>query len=111
MRPMLGFDRVALFGGPDRRTGSMGIFDKLKQHKDDADGAVETLKDKAGPALDKAGEVADEKTGGKFSDQIHKGVDKAKQAMGQDAPEGAQPAEQPAGASPDDDTQAQPPAS
>lgn len=34
--------------------------------------------DKVGEGLDKAGEIADEKTGGKFSDQIDQGVETAK---------------------------------
>ena len=34
--------------------------------------------DKVGEGLDKAGEFADEKTGGKFSDQIDQGVETAK---------------------------------
>ncbi|OIJ24809.1 antitoxin [Nocardioides luteus] len=34
--------------------------------------------DKVGEGLDKAGEFADEKTGGKFSDQIDQGVEAAK---------------------------------
>ncbi|MEU6136042.1 antitoxin [Nocardioides sp. NPDC047086] len=34
--------------------------------------------DKVGDGLDKAGEFADEKTGGKFSDQIDQGVETAK---------------------------------
>lgn len=34
--------------------------------------------DKVGEGLDKAGDIADEKTGGKFSDQIDQGVEAAK---------------------------------
>jgi hypothetical protein len=87
----------------------MGILDKLKQHKDDTDGAAGAAKDKAASGLDKAGQMADEKTGGKFTGQIDQGVDKAKQAMGEDAPDAAQPAAQGDQAPPADDTQEQPP--
>jgi hypothetical protein len=87
----------------------MGILDKLKQHKDDTDGAAGAVKDQAASGLDKAGQTADEKTGGKFTGQIGEGVDKAKQAMGEDAPDAEQPAEQSGDAPPADDTQEQPP--
>jgi len=40
--------------------------------------------DQVASALDKAGEIADQKTGGKFGDQIDSGVDKAKDALGLD---------------------------
>jgi len=49
----------------------MGLFDKVKnlagQHADKVEGA-----------LDKVAEVVDEKTGGKYADQIDKGVEAAK---------------------------------
>lgn len=88
----------------------MGILDKLKQHKDDTDGAAGAVKQQAASGLGKAGQMADEKTGGKYSGQIDEGVDKATQAMGQDTPNDAQPADQSGEASPTDDTQEQPPA-
>ena len=54
----------------------MGIFDKAKDlagdHADDIDGAV-----------DKAAEAADEKTGGKYSDQVEQGADFAKDKAGE----------------------------
>ncbi|WP_433673230.1 antitoxin [Nocardia sp. CA-136227] len=40
-------------------------------------------------AVDKAGQVIDEKTGGKYSSQIDKGTDAVKSALGTDAAEGA----------------------
>ena len=49
----------------------MGLFDKVKglagQHADKVEGAV-----------DKGADVVDEKTGGKYSDQIDKGAEAAK---------------------------------
>lgn len=38
--------------------------------------------DKVGQGLDKAAEAVDSKTGGKYSDQIKTGTEKAKDAMG-----------------------------
>jgi len=90
----------------------MGILDKLKQHKDDTDGAAGAVKDKAASGLDTAGQAADEKTGGKYTGQIDEGVEKAKQGMGEGTPDAAQPpAEQGGEAPPADDTQEQPPTS
>ena len=49
----------------------MGFLDKAKamlgQHEEKVEGAI-----------DKVAEVVDEKTGGKYADQIDKGVEKAK---------------------------------
>src|SRR5438309_928924 len=71
----------------------MGIFDRFRHHKDDAGGSATALKDRAaemmskhgdqaGQGLDKAGQMIDEKTGGKYSDQINTGVGKAKDMLG-----------------------------
>ena len=53
----------------------MGIFDKAKdllgQHGDKVEGAV-----------DKVADMVDEKTGGKYSDQIDKGAEAAKGLVG-----------------------------
>ena len=55
----------------------MGLFDRAKgllgQHGDKVEGAI-----------DKVAEVVDEKTGGKYADQIDKGVDAAKGYVGGD---------------------------
>ena len=55
----------------------MGLFDKVKdlagQHSD-----------KVGEAIDKAADVVDEKTGGKYADQIDKGAEAAKGFVGED---------------------------
>ena len=57
----------------------MGIFDKVKnlagQHGDKVD-----------EGLTKAGEMAKEKTGGKYDEQIDTAVDKARDFTGQDQP-------------------------
>jgi hypothetical protein len=56
----------------------MGMFDKLKGKAAELAGEHG---DKADQGLDKAAEVADEKTGGKYTDQINSGAEKAKDAM------------------------------
>jgi len=71
----------------------MGIFDRFRHHKGEAAGAGTALKDRAagmmsahgeqaGQGLDRAGKLIDEKTGGKYSDQINTGVGKAKDLLG-----------------------------
>lgn len=53
----------------------MGLLDKIKglagQHADKAEGAI-----------DKAADVVDEKTGGKYADKIDKGAEAAKDFIG-----------------------------
>jgi hypothetical protein len=56
----------------------MSMFDNMK---DKASDLVDGHGDKVGEGLDKAGEFADEKTGGKYSDQIGSGVDQAKDRL------------------------------
>jgi len=71
----------------------MGIFDVFKRHKDDARGTGTALKDrvtgmmsghadKVDQGFDKAGQMVDEKTGNKYTDQINTGVGKAKDMYG-----------------------------
>jgi len=43
--------------------------------------AVDSQGDKIGDGLDKAGDVVDKQTGGKYDSQIDTGVDKAKDAL------------------------------
>ncbi|MFG2041182.1 antitoxin [Dactylosporangium sp. NPDC048998] len=52
------------------------FFDKVKDlaHRHD---------DKVDQTLDKAGDEVDERTGGKYTEQIHKGVDAAKEHTGE----------------------------
>jgi hypothetical protein len=56
----------------------MGIFGTIK---DKVSGLFEGHGDKIGESLDKAGTVIDEKTGGRFGDQIDGGVQKAKDGL------------------------------
>ena len=56
----------------------MGMFDNLK---DKATEAVDEHGDKIGEGLDKAGEFADEKTGGKYGDKIDQGTDMARDQL------------------------------
>ena len=52
-----------------------GFLDKAKDFADDHDKQVDQ-------GLEKAGDFADQKTGGKYDDQIDKGVDTAQQRTG-----------------------------
>jgi hypothetical protein len=52
-----------------------GFLDKAKDFADDHDEQVDQ-------GLDKAGDFADQKTGGKYDDKIDKGVDSAQERTG-----------------------------
>lgn len=52
----------------------MGLLDKLKS-------ALSGNKDKAEGAIDKAGDMADDKTGGKYTGQVDKAQEKAKDML------------------------------
>ena len=52
----------------------MGLLDKAK-------GLIGKNADKVEDAIDKAADVADDKTGGKYSDKIDAGADKAKEVV------------------------------
>ncbi|WP_110240847.1 antitoxin [Nocardioides gilvus] len=56
----------------------MGFMDKAKAKLTDA---VDKNGDKIGGALDKAGDLADTRTGGKHTSKIDQGVKKAKDAL------------------------------
>lgn len=56
----------------------MGFFD---QAKDALEKAVDSQGDKISDGLDKAGALIDDKTGGKFGDQIDTGITKAEDAL------------------------------
>jgi hypothetical protein len=76
-----GNNRRSAEGEPDpflERISRMSMFDNIK---DKAEDLVDSQGDKVGEGLDKAGEFADEKTGGKYGDQIDQGVDKAKDGL------------------------------
>jgi hypothetical protein len=59
----------------------MGIFDKLKGLGKKAGDLAEEHEDKIVDGIDKAADMADDKTGGKHADKIDKGADKAKDAV------------------------------
>ena len=61
----------------------MGLFDRAKELAD-------KHADKVEGAIDKVADVVDEKTGGKYADQIDKGVDAAKGFVGDEGAEGEQ---------------------
>jgi MT0933-like antitoxin protein len=52
----------------------MGIFDRAKD-------ALSGNEDKIEAAIDKAGDLIDEKTGDKYTEQVDKGQDMAKDAL------------------------------
>ncbi|WP_406047459.1 antitoxin [Kribbella sp. NBC_00889] len=56
----------------------MGMFDNLK---DQATGAVDEHGDKVSEGLDKAGEFANEKTGGEYGEKIDQGTDFARDRL------------------------------
>lgn len=56
----------------------MGFLDMFKRKTTDA---VDDHGQKIGDGLDKAADVADDKTGGKYSEQIDSGADKAKDTL------------------------------
>ncbi len=64
----------------------MGLFDKAKDaisdHQDDIKDQVSQHSDKVEQGIDKAGDTVDDKTGGKFSDQVDKGQDVLKGKLG-----------------------------
>jgi hypothetical protein len=57
----------------------MGMFDNMK---DKAEDFARENPDKVDEGLDKAGDFANEKTGGKYEDQIDKGQEFARDRMG-----------------------------
>ncbi len=62
----------------------MSILDKVK-------GLLGQHSDKAEHGVDKAGEVINDKTGGKYSDKVESAQDKAKDVLGQEQRRGDQP--------------------
>jgi hypothetical protein len=57
----------------------MGMFDNMK---DKAEDLAKEHPDQVNEGLEKAGDFANEKTGGKFEDQIDKGQDFARDRIG-----------------------------
>lgn len=64
----------------------MGLFDKAKDaisdHQDDIKNQASQHSDQVEQGIDKTGNTVDDKTGGKFSDQIDKGQDALKDKLG-----------------------------
>lgn len=58
------------------------MLDRLKNLKDKAEELAQNHGDSISQGLEKAGEVIDSKTGGKYSGQIDTGVDKAQDLVG-----------------------------
>ena len=56
----------------------MGLLDKLLGKAGDV---AEQHSDKVKEGIDKAADIADDKTGGKYSDQIDSGAEKAKDVV------------------------------
>ncbi|MBO0769707.1 MAG: antitoxin [Solirubrobacterales bacterium] len=74
----------------------MAFVDNLKDLANKAQGAVSQNHDKIHSVIDKAASTADQRTGGKYSDQLNKVSDKAKSTVsnvaansGQDSANGA----------------------
>ena len=68
------------------RLKGMGMFDKIKDLADEHADKVES-------AIDKVADVVDDKTGGKYSDQIETGVEKAKEFIGAETADAADAAD------------------
>ncbi|WP_405552266.1 antitoxin [Streptomyces sp. NBC_01171] len=75
----------------------MGLFDNVKAALGPAKDKVTDLArqhgDKVQGGLDKAAQVVDERTKGKYTDKIHAGTDKAKEAVDRLGQEGQRPGE------------------
>ncbi|MGW4287294.1 antitoxin [Streptomyces sp. NPDC004673] len=75
----------------------MGLFDNLKAAIGPAKDKVTDLArqhgDKVQDGIDKAAHVVDERTKGKYTDKIHAGTDKAKEAVDRLGQEGRKPGE------------------
>jgi hypothetical protein len=59
----------------------MGIGDKFDALKDKAKDVLGDHGDKVDQGVDKAGDFVDEKTGGKYSEQVDQGQQKAKEGL------------------------------
>jgi len=58
------------------------LKDKLGMSKSRAADLAEQHPDQVNQGIDRAGQTLDDRTGGKYSDRIDTGTDKAKDAMG-----------------------------
>ncbi len=64
----------------------MGFMDKFDEMKEKGKDAATEHGDKLEQGLDKGKDFANEKTGGKYSEQIATGVEKAKGLVGEEEP-------------------------
>lgn len=63
----------------------MGMFDSIKNKATDlARGNADKVEQATDAALDKAADVVDDKTGGKFSSQVQQGRDAADSQIGEE---------------------------
>ena len=60
----------------------MGIGDKFDEMKSKAKDALGQHGDKVDEGVDRAGQFADERTGGQHSERIQQGTEKAKEGLG-----------------------------
>lgn len=78
----------------------MGIFDRFRHGKDQSGGSSTALMDRARGMLhghsgqvdkgvDKAGQMADERTGHRYTDQINTGTGKAKEMLAEQGGQGS----------------------
>jgi hypothetical protein len=56
----------------------MGMFDNIRDTTQDL---VDSQGEKVGEGLDRAGDLIDDKTGGRYADQIDQGAERAKDAL------------------------------
>lgn len=59
----------------------MGIGDKFDELKDKAKDALGQHGDKVDEGVDRAGGLVDERTGGRHSEQVQQGTEKAKEGL------------------------------
>lgn len=72
-----------------QKADEFGVADKANQAKDKAAELAEANRDKIGGAVDKAGQMANEKTGGKYADKISKAQGAARQGVDKVAASGS----------------------
>jgi hypothetical protein len=64
----------------------MGIGDKFDELKQTAEEMIRQHPDKVEQGIDKAEHLADERTGGKYTEQIGKGAEQLKRRLGEQPP-------------------------
>ncbi|MFI0895953.1 antitoxin [Streptomyces sp. NPDC020983] len=70
--------------------GTDEIRNKAGDYADKAKGARRQGSEKAQEGVDRAGQEASERTGGRFDEQVQRGQDQARRRMGEDANDEAQ---------------------